>query len=629
MGLLELPQLTLVSGKGGVGKTTLACAIALTTAEDHPTESVLLLSTDPAHSLGDVLLLPVDDDARAHPHRPNLQVRALDAERLLTAFRRDYGKVLETLVERGSFVEDSDLTPVWDMDWPGLNELMGLLEIQRMLRAGEADCIIVDMAPSGHTLNLLGLMDFLETLLSSLQLFQEKHRYMVQSLSGSYQPDTADEFLTTMTADLAAGRSQLQAPERTACWVVAIPEPLSLRETERFVAALHDLQIPLGGVVVNRLTGNASQQTQLRKFEQIQPDIPVLGLPLQTVEPVGHEALKQLLAAVAVTTTWQAEAPDTVWHWPEPVGRGLPDFINEGRRLIILGGKGGVGKTTVAAAIAWGMAHKHPQAAVRVMSIDPAHSLGDVLEMPLGHRATAVNENLTAQEVDADTVLQQFRDDYLWELAAMMSGDTGDDQLQIAYGPEAWRQIVAQALPGIDEMLSLITVMELLERDQEQLIVLDTAPTGHLLRFLEMPTALGDWLAWIFKLWMKYQDVVGHTELMSRLRGLRKQVMNAQKRLTDATHTDFIGVVQDQTAITAETARLCQTLQEMSVAQRYIIHNRYTGTDLPETVFPQQMIVRLPTLPDSAPPRAQVEGAAALLFAQPQRHCAQTLDGNG
>ncbi len=613
---MELKQLTLVSGKGGVGKTTVACASAIAHALEQPAATVLLLSTDPAHSLGDVLLQTVDDTPRSHPAIPNLHMRALDAERLLQTFKAQYGAVLETLVERGSFVENDDLSPVWDMDWPGLNELMGLLEIQRILRAGEADCVIVDMAPSGHTLNLLGLMDFLDTFLASLRLFQDKHRYLIESLSGRYTPDNADDFLTTMTADLAAGRSQLQDPERTACWVVAIPEPLSLKETERFVAALADLHISVGGIVVNRLTGTAPQRTQLQQFDHIAPATPVLGLPLVDQEPVGEKALQQLWTQLAAAHHWcdRTDTSDPV-HWPSPLPPGLTDFIAEGRRLVILGGKGGVGKTTVAAAIAWGMASQHPDAAVRIISIDPAHSLGDALETELGHEAIAVAPNLTAQEVNADLVLEQFREEYLWELADMMSGDTGNSGLQIAYGPEGWRQMVAQALPGIDEMLSLITVIDLLEQDQETLIVLDTAPTGHLLRFLAMPTALGDWLAWIFKLWIKYQDVVGRTELMGRLRTLRKQVMHAQKCLTNPDHTEFIGVVQNQSAILAEAARLTETLTEMSVYQRYIVHNRYAeGKDLERDRFTQQTIVRLPILPDTVTPRMQVEKAAQLLF---------------
>ncbi|WP_027268975.1 ArsA family ATPase [Leptolyngbya sp. PCC 6406] len=619
MAVFDLTQLTLISGKGGVGKTTSACAIALTRAAEYPQETVLLLSTDPAHSLGDVLGVAVDDEARSHPSLANLKLRALDADRLLAMFKADYGAVLETLVERGSFVEGDDLSPVWDMDWPGLNELMSLLEIQRILRAKEADRVVVDMAPSGHTLNLFGLMDFLDTFLQALTLFQDKHRYMVQALSGRYSKDEEDRFLTQMTADLASGRSQLQDPVRTACWVVALAESLSLRETERFVAALANLAIPLGGILINRLTGSPTQLDHLTAFDRIAPQTPVLGLPLRQQEPIGVEALRELWGAIAPAATWHSLAPIAVTlpHL-HPIPPGCSDFITEGRRLVIVGGKGGVGKTTVAAAIATAMAHRHPEATVRVISIDPAHSLGDAFEQNLGHTPLALTANLSAQEVDAIAMLEQFRQDYLWELASMMGGDEDLGGLQVAYGPEGWRQIVSQALPGIDEMLALITVMELLEQDKETLIVLDTAPTGHLLGFLAMPTALGDWLGWIFKLWIKYQDVVGRVELMGRLRGLRKQVLQAQQRLTDGQYTEFIGVVQPQSAILAEATRLSTTLQTMGVVQRYIVHNRYsTGYELPPDSFPHQTIVRLPTLPETPHPRQQVEEAAHLLFEEP------------
>jgi arsenite-transporting ATPase len=613
----ELRQLTLISGKGGVGKTTSSCAIALTQAQARPDERVLLLSTDPAHSLGDVLAIPVDDTARSHPDCPNLQLRALDADRLLRQFRQDYGKVLETLVERGSFVEDDDLSPVWDMNWPGLNELMGLLEIQRILRAGEADWVVVDMAPSGHTLNLFGLMDFLDTFLSALGLFQDKHHYMVEALSGRYQLDDSDRFLTDMKRDLASGRSQLQDPDRTACWVVALPEPLSLRETERFVAALETLQIPLGGIVVNRLTGIAPEQDQLQGFRAIAASHPVLGLPIHPQEPIGAKPLSILWQHLAPVSTWEGEtaaAADLIW--PDPLPPSLPDFLQLGRRLVIVGGKGGVGKTTVAAAIAQTLADRHPDAKVCVISIDPAHSLGDAFETELGHTAVALRPNLSAQEIDAETLLEEFRQDYLWELADMMGGneDLGGG-LQMAYGPEGWRQIVTQALPGIDEMLALIAVMDRLNQAEETLIVLDTAPTGHLLGFLDMPTALGDWLAWIFKLWIKYQDVLGRVDLMGRLRGLRKQVVQAQSCLTDGDYTEFLGVVQVQSAIVAETQRLSHTLTDKGIAQHYIIHNRYQPEqDLSADAFPGKTVVRLPALPAHRHPYQQVIQAGRLLF---------------
>ncbi|WP_219904285.1 ArsA family ATPase [Stenomitos frigidus] len=656
-------QLAMFSGKGGVGKTTLACGFARRWAQQFPNEAILLLSTDPAHSLGDVLQMTVTDVSHAAADLPNLQVRALDAETLLQAFKSDYGNVLELLVARGSFVDNEDLTPVWDLSWPGLDELMGILEIQRLLREHEADRVVVDMAPSGHTLNLFGLMDFLDEFLKALELFQEKHRVISQSFTGRYADDDADGFLHNMKADLVGGRQLLQNQATTACLVVAIAEPMSLLETQRFLTALGTLKIPVGGVFVNRLVkpevggqesgvrsqqGSTSstsepiqdasdstplstphyrlpslldrlaeQQQLLTKFIALADQTPLFAVPQQVKEPMGTIALDQLLTQIQPATVEADIITAPHLHIPDKILPGFGDFVAEGRQLILVGGKGGVGKTTVAAAIAWGMAERHPDRNVRVISIDPAHSLGDAFGQPLGHQPVALTPNLSGQEIDAEQVLDQFRQDYLWALAEMMSGETsdGDTTLKLAYGPEAWRKIVSQALPGIDEMLSLVTVMELLESKVQDLIVLDTAPTGHLLRFLEMPSAMGDWLAWIFKLWLKYQDVLGRTDLMGRLRTLRQRVMQAQKQLKDPKYTEFIGVIQSQVTITAEAQRLAEALTKMGVAQHYIVHNRFApGQKLTEGLFSDQTIVHLPGLPRSISPSDHIKMAANLLF---------------
>jgi len=632
-------KLAMFSGKGGVGKTTLACGMARAWARANSDCQILLISTDPAHSLGDVLQQGVSDSPVALADMPNLQVRSLDAQALLQAFKDRYGKVLELLVERGSFVQGEDLTPVWNLSWPGLDELMGILEIQRLLRDQEADRVVVDMAPSGHTLNLFGLMDFLDELLTSLDLFQQKHREMGERLAGRHTEDEADQFLREMKADLADGRSLLQDGNRTACLVVAIPEPMSLVETDRFIQALAKLDIACGGVILNQVIPGpqagqtvpanqrdrlAEQQVIQTKFHTLLPQLPIWLVPLQADDPVGGPALDRLMDQITLYVAKSA-TPDTSTSNPRPekLLPSLPDLISAGRRLVLIGGKGGVGKTTVAAAIAWGMASRYRDRAVRVISIDPAHSLGDAFDQTLGHTPQPIPNppladapGLTGQEVDADVMLDQFRNEYLWELAEMMSGNSSASEgLQLAYGPEAWRRIAAQALPGIDEMLSLLAVIDLLERQEQDLIILDTAPTGHLLRFLEMPTALGDWLAWIFKLWIKYQNVLGRTELMGRLRTLRQRVMQAQKKLKDAQHTEFIGVVQARSAIVAETQRLTNTIANMGIAQNYLIHNRYDiERDLSPQDFPSQTIIRLPALPRCMTPLERVQLAADLLF---------------
>lgn len=616
-------QLAMFSGKGGVGKTTLACGFARRWARLFPNEQILLISTDPAHSLGDVLLLKVEDSALPLDDLPNLSVRMLDAKELLLEFKAKYGKFLELLVERGSFVEGEDLTPVWDLDWPGLDEIMSLLEIQRLLTEKVVDRVVVDMAPSGHTLNLLGIKDFLDIVLNSLELFQEKHRAIATSFRGKYIEDEVDEFLVSMKSELAEGRRLLQNQDISALLVVAIAEPMSLLETARFLESLQVLEIQTGGLLINQILVDAptdldrysEQQELLDKFVKLPGTQPVFIVPQQASEPLGGVALDKTISQIQKIDT-VAIAPPPPIQWPAKLLPSFSDFITEGRQLLLVGGKGGVGKTTVAAAIGWALASRYPDKNIRLISIDPAHSLGDAFGEKLGHEPTQLTANLSGQEINADIVLEQFRNDYLWELAEMMSGEGSEaGAIKIAYTPQAWRQIVAQALPGIDEMLSLITVMDLLNRKQQDLIILDTAPTGHLLRFLEMPSALADWLAWIFKLWMKYQNVLGRVDLMGRLRNLRQQVVQAQKKLKDPHHTEFIGVVQAQAAIIAEQERLSESLQKMGVHQRYVVHNRYSqDRSLDTGLFADQTIIRLPILPRSVKPLDRIKGAASLLF---------------
>ncbi|MFN6487582.1 MULTISPECIES: ArsA family ATPase [unclassified Nostoc] len=615
--------LTMFSGKGGVGKTTLACAFARRVAQLFPNENILLISTDPAHSLGDVLEIEVAEQASPLSDLPNLSVQALDAKQLLLEFKAKYGNYLELLVERGSFVEGEDLTPVWDLEWPGIDEVMGLLEIQKLLTEKAVDRIVVDMAPSGHTLNLLGIKDFLDVVLNSLELFQEKHRAIAKTFSGRYIPDEVDDFLAKLKSELAEGKRLLQDVNFTACLVVAIAEPMSLLETKRFLDNLQELEITCGGLIINKILTDinqdldrySEQQKLLNNFLDVSANQSLFIVPQQITEPLGSLALDNLISQIKKVDT-VTNVPSPTIQWPVKISPNFSDFINEGKQLILIGGKGGVGKTTVAAAIGWSLASYYPDKNIRLISIDPAHSLGDAFGKKLGHEPTQLTANLSGQEIDAKTILEQFRKDYLWELAEMMSGEGSEPgAIKIAYTPEAWRQLVAQALPGIDEMLSLITIMDLLDSKQQDLIILDTAPTGHLLRFLEMPSALAEWLAWIFKLWMKYQNALGRIDFMARLRKLRQQVMQAQKKLQDPNHTEFIGVIQAEAAILAEQTRLTESLAKMHVSQRYIVHNRYIQEiELDDSLFVNQTIIRLPILPRSVESQDRIIGAAKLLF---------------
>jgi arsenite-transporting ATPase len=130
-----------------------------------------------------------------------------------------------------------------------------------------------------------------------------------------------------------------------------------------------------------------------------------------------------------------------------------------------------------------------------------------------------------------------------------------------------------------------------------------------------MPTAMSEWLAWIFKLWIKYQNVLGRTEFMGRLRNLRQRVVKAQKKLQDPNYTEFIGVIQGQVAIVAEAKRLTESLIEKGINQRYIVQNRFEiGQELVTDQFPDQTLIILPNLSRSVEPIVRIKEAAKILF---------------
>jgi arsenite-transporting ATPase len=609
--LLASQRLLLFSGKGGVGKTTLTCALARQLAQVDPQRRLLLMSTDPAHSLGDVLQISVTDVAQPLPDRPNLQVRALQAEILLQSFRQTYGPALELIAERGSWFGREDLLPIWDLAWPGVDELMAILEVNRLLAGEEVDTVILDTAPTGHTLRLLELPDFLDNLLAVFATFQAKHREIAQALTGTYRPDEADAFLAQLQRELEGGKARLTTPESTSAWLVMIPEQLSVAETRRFCQQLQSRRVPIGGLLVNQVLlarennsqpslpaalpsplYSARQQEQGRVLKALQEELPGYSIwvcPYQLQEPVGLAALDELvqqlrplpevlleLEGIPEQKAESQEKRKSLFSTLFPSFKGipaLPDFLAQGIRLVLVGGKGGVGKTTVAGALAWNLAKRHPDKQLLLVSIDPAHSLGDLFQTKLGQDPIPLLPNLLGQEIDAAAVLEQFRQDYLEEVAAILAGE-GTAGVEVQYDPQAWRQLLQMPPPGLDEVMALLSVLRQETSGQFDLVVLDTAPTGHLLRFLQMPQALEGWVSLALKLWLKYRDVVGRSEWAQRMRELLAQVRQLRQQLQDPQFVTFIPVFNPEQAVLAETERLLAELDALGIPHPYAVLNR-------------------------------------------------------
>jgi len=170
-----------VGGKGGVGKTTCAAAIAVSAAASGL--RTLAISTDPAPSLGDAFDYPLGEAPRKVPLRKgSLHGVEIDAARALERWLADRRDTLERIALRGTWLDEDDVARLLRLSLPGIDELAALLEIARYARSGRYDLIVVDTAPTGHTLRMLAMPGTLRSVAQVFDHMQAKHRVLVEAL---------------------------------------------------------------------------------------------------------------------------------------------------------------------------------------------------------------------------------------------------------------------------------------------------------------------------------------------------------------------------------------------------------------------------------------------------------------
>ena len=246
-------KLILFGGKGGTGKTTSAAASAIHLARTNPDKRILLVSTDPAHSLGDSFDFRIGSQITPIKDAPGLSALEIDASELLVDFKEKHGNAIKKLADRGTYFDQQDIADFFCLSLPGLDELMAIIKVADVLRANDYDLIILDTAPTGHTMRLLDLPEQMLKWIQVLDLMQDKHRYLSKQFLGVYIKDDADEFLDIMSEDVKKVRALLLNSVATEFVPVTIPETLSINETERLVVFLKNHGIPVKNIIVNRV----------------------------------------------------------------------------------------------------------------------------------------------------------------------------------------------------------------------------------------------------------------------------------------------------------------------------------------------------------------------------------------
>lgn len=296
-------------GKGGVGKTTAASATALHLLKKlKPDNSILLFSTDPAHSLSDSLGVKIGNRlVKVAEHKgAKLIAYEMDATLALERFREAHGKVLAEIAERGTLLDEEDINELLNLSLPGLDEVMSLFELSELDRKGAYAHIVVDTAPSGHTSRLLRLPEVFTRMVHALDRMGEKHRYMIQHFARrKVVGDEVDLFLQDLTARIQSVRHLLYDPQQTSFTLVTIPEAMSVRETERYLTLLREQGVPVTDLIVNRVEQEhdacvycrarvKSQRPWLKEIEKLFKDLRLHYVPLQVEEVRGVDQLEKI-----------------------------------------------------------------------------------------------------------------------------------------------------------------------------------------------------------------------------------------------------------------------------------------------------------------------------------------------
>jgi arsenite-transporting ATPase len=591
-------------GKGGVGKTTAAASAALALLDSaRAGERILLFSTDPAHSLSDSLDVEVGDRTFEVARKgratdaPRLFAREMDAARALEEFKTKHRAVLAEIADRGTILDEADINDLLDLSLPGMDEVMALFELSEVERSGEYARVVVDTAPSGHTSRMLRLPAVFSRWVGALDVMSEKHRYMVSHFvrGRAARADEVDLFLQDLSERIEAVRSMLFDAARASFVLVTIPEAMAFEESARYFDSLRESGVPVTDLVVNRVEREhddcpfcrARVKMQARWLVELQREFKSLRqhhVPLFPAEVRGPKALREFARVV-----WQTQSKDEGGRMKDE-GKAVEDsssihsssvirhpssFPLEPKRLVIFGGKGGVGKTTAAASYALALAASSTKSRVLLFSTDPAHSLSDSFGERVGEmsRGVAGVSNLDAREVDPATRFEELKERYRRWTDELFDSLGGGSRFEVKFDREAMRELVSLAPPGMDEIAALSAVSDLIDAGEYSTIVLDTAPTGHLLRFLELPEVALAWVRTFIKLLLKYRNVVRWNGVAEELVALSKSIKRVSALMSDADACEFAGVAIPERMSLEETLRLVEGLKRLKVPMRSLLVN--------------------------------------------------------
>ena len=254
-------------------------------------------------------------------------------------------------------------------------------------------------------------------------------------------------------------------------------------------------------------------------------------------------------------------------------------------RYVLYGGKGGVGKTTCAAATAYSLAREGHE--TLVVSTDPAHSLSDSFDAPVSSEPTEVSDGLWAVEVDPEEAMEEYREafeDVPKKLASGIGAGLGLDAEEVGEGMGGLFDDAMDA-PGSNEAAAMYKFMEYMESDRWDYVVFDTAPTGHTLKLLQLPEVMDSMVGRLFRIRSQIQGVFGSVAGIfgeegdeesagDSLERLKERVESVREKLVDPEQTEFRVVLIPESMAVLETERLIDRLSRFDIPVKTVVINK-------------------------------------------------------
>ena len=565
-------KLLLFGGKGGVGKTSCAAAASIYSASKG--KKTLILSTDPAHSLSDSF--ETDIGNKITKIKENLDALEIDAGLLLKDYKEKYGDLIKQIADEGTFFSKEDIREFFDLSLPGMDELMALVKIIDILEQGKYDILILDTAPTGHTIRLLELPELMTSYIKVLAEMRQKHHVAVSMMVGRYIKDKSDQFIEKMHKDITRIKEVLKDADRTSFVPVTIPEAMAVYETEKLIKVLEKYRIPVDWLLVNGIMKENCDFCKSRKLDQEKylaeikkkfAKYKIKEIPLFANEIKGKTL--EILAKILFEEKYQLPEPATKAASEDIEFDNLK--IKPGLEFLLFGGKGGVGKTSMASAVAL---HESGNKKVLIFSTDPAHSLSDSFGVKIGDSITKIKDNLDALEINSYALLNELKTKYKSEINDFFKSvfkPTKTAVIDVPYDRKVMEDLFDLAPPGIDEIMALKTMMDLMNEREYDLFILDTAPTGHTIRLLEMPGLAEEWISTLLDIQEKYPISPGIgdtlTEMLETIKKVRGILAKPEK-------TEFVIITIPEAMSLLETKDLLEGLKRLKIPVECLIINK-------------------------------------------------------